>query len=102
MHGTIGGHSSSVDGEGSHHADHVSPEECLQTSLLVLVSEAAEHVWVFEVAKGVRLHQSLDIIEGVVENPVKSSTHSTSDQRHVNRDMASCIGRSQVLGNALD
>ena len=102
LHRAIGGHGSCVHRKRSHHADDIPPEESIEASLLVLLFEATPHVWVLEIAKSVGLHESLDVVERIVEHPVESSTYTASYQRNVNGNVMTAIGRSQVLGDSFD
>lgn len=70
MHEAVDGDGDSIGGEGSQHTDEVSLVESSPSSLLELVAEALHHRLVFEVGQIVRLHQGLDVIEGVVEDPI--------------------------------
>lgn len=84
LHGSVGGHCGSVDRERSHHANHVSLEECTPTSEPVLLAEARHHVGVLEFSEFVGLHESFNIIERIVKDPVHSTTEATCDQRYIN------------------
>jgi len=102
LHRAIDEHDSWVPRERSHQADDIPPEESIEASLLVLLFEATPHVWVLEIAKSVGLHESLDVVERIVEHPVESSTYTASYQRNVNGNVMTAIGRSQVLGDSFD
>ena len=102
LHCTIGSHSCCIDREGSHHANSITFEKGTPTSNSVLLSETAHHSWVLEISKFIRLHQSFDIVERIIEDPVESTTHTTSDHRYIDRNVAACVGRSQVLSYSLN
>ena len=103
MHEAIGGDGCGVDGERSHHADQVALEESAWASQLVLLAEALPHALVPEVSELVRLHQRLHVVEGVVEDPVTCSAHSSGDHRHVDGHVALVAAdRRQLLREVLD
>ena len=103
LHEAIDSDGSSVDRERSHHADHISLEKGSNTAKLILFAEALPHVLVFELPEFVGLHQSLNVIEGIVEGPVTCATHSSSNHGHVNGNIVfAASGRSQLLGQVFD
>lgn len=103
LHESVHCDRSCVHGEGSHHADHIPFEEGLPSSQSVLLLEAAHHCGVLEFTKSVSLHQSLHVVEGIVEHPIHSSTHSTSNQRHVDGDVVLVtVGGGELLGQLLN
>lgn len=63
--------------EGSQHADQVAFEKCTHSSQLVLFSETLSHRLILELSEFIRLHQSLDIVEGIVEDPIKGSSNTS-------------------------
>ena len=83
LHEPVCEHESGVHWEGSHHTDKVALVECTDSVGGILFLEAVQHRSVLEISELVRLHQSLDVVEWVIENPVENTSNTSSQKRHV-------------------
>jgi hypothetical protein len=103
LHEPVNSDGSRVDGEGSHEADTVTFKEGFPSSDSELLSETLSHVFVLEIAQLVRLHQSLDVVEGIVEDPVTGAAHTTSNDGYVDWHIIFVnIRRSQIASQVLN
>jgi hypothetical protein len=103
LHEAIYSDGDSIDGEGTHEANEVPPIEGPPSVLFELFAEALRHRLVLEVAQLVRLHQCLHVVEGIVKDPVGSTTETTGDQGHVDRNIVLVsVGRSQLARDVFD
>ena len=87
LHEAVDSDGGGVDGEGSHHADHVSLEESAPSVLFELFAEALGHVLVLELSEFIRLHEGLHVIEGIVKHPIAGSSDTTGDDGDVDGDI---------------
>ena len=103
LHEAVDGDGGGVDGDGPHHADHVSLEEGAPSVLFVLVAEALGHALVLELSEFVRLHEGLHVIEGIVEHPIAGSSNTTGDDGDVDGNVfLSNVRRGQLGGYFFD
>jgi hypothetical protein len=85
LHETISRNCSRIHRERSHQADHISLKKSSPSSQSVLIPKALKSRFVLKIAKFVRLHQSFNVVERIVEYPIRSSTCSSCNYGHVDR-----------------
>ena len=103
LHDSVSDHCRCVHRERSHHANHIPLKKDTPSTNSVLVPKHRHHCRVLVVSELVRLHQGLDIVEGVVEPPVANASNSSSNERDVDGDLVGVdVWRSQVLCDFFD
>jgi hypothetical protein len=71
--------------------------------LLELVSEAVQSISVLEVSKFIGLHQGLDIVEGIIEDPITCAAESSSQHGDIDWHIILInIRRGQSMGPIFD
>lgn len=103
LHHSVGSHGCCIHREGPHHANHISFVERFPASESVLLLKAGSHVRVFQFPKLVRLHQSLDVVKGIVKHPVHGASQASGNEGYINRHLVVVsICRRQCFGDLFD